>query len=357
MKSFNRHHLAMLPLLTILCSSPAVMESKFNNRSIASLAMIVESYPKLEAFRKNQAPESIQKDQDNSLEKFKLKRDALTEKIKKERESFKKDQSDKVIVGDQKKLIHSLATEVLVVEADLKDLQDRTLIESEEEASVKAETESKKVIESLLSDLEANEVLVAKADVPKVEEPKKEEPKNEEPKKEEPKKEICESDEKNKVLTTQVEELLKQQQQILQTMMGMAQMMVSMFQQQQGNPIANSFAYEHSLYRYNQPMTAGNWVYYPNGFQPSQPNIFAPQQQQPQQQQQYQPYIPQGGGMYPDQVNQAPIPKDNQGDWSMRPTEFFPDPRFQTQYMAPGQFGHDPFSFNMGNSFPTVTQR
>ena len=86
--------------------------------------MIVESYPKLEAFRKNQAPESIQKDQDNSLEKFKLKRDALTEKIKKERESFKKDQSDKVIVGDQKKLIHSLATEVLVVEADLKDLQD-----------------------------------------------------------------------------------------------------------------------------------------------------------------------------------------------------------------------------------------
>ena len=173
MKSFNRHHLAMLPLLTILCSSPAVMESKFNNRSIASLAMIVESYPKLEAFRKNQAPESIQKDQDNSLEKFKLKRDALTEKIKKERESFKKDQSDKVIVGDQKKLIHSLATEVLVVEADLKDLQDRTLIESEEEASVKAETESKKVIESLLSDLEANEVLVAKADVPKVEEPKK----------------------------------------------------------------------------------------------------------------------------------------------------------------------------------------
>jgi hypothetical protein len=144
------------------------------------------------------------------------------------------------------------------------------------------------------------------------------------------------------VLTTQVEELLKQQQQILQTMMGMAQMMVSMFQQQQGNPIANSFAYEHSLYRYNQPMTAGNWVYYPNGFQPSQPNIFAPQQ---------------GGGMYPDQVYQAPIPKDNQGDWSMRPTEFFPDPRFQTQYMAPGQFGHDPFSFNMGNSFPTVTQR
>jgi tellurite resistance protein len=62
------------------------MESKFNNRSIASLAMIVESYPKLEAFRKNQAPESIQKDQDNSLEKFKLKRDALTEKIKKERQ-------------------------------------------------------------------------------------------------------------------------------------------------------------------------------------------------------------------------------------------------------------------------------
>jgi hypothetical protein len=337
MKSFNRHQLAILPLLTILCASPGVIESKHNYRTIASDISVSESFPKLESFRKNQKPESIQKDQNNSLEKFKIKRDTLSEKIKKERETFKKDQSDKIIVEEQQKLVHSLAIEILVVEADLKDLQDKKLIDTEEEISIKLEKESKNIIEGLLRDLESNQSLVAKAEIPKVEEPKKEEPK----------KEVCESDEKNKVLTSQVEELLKQQQQILQTMMGMAQMMVSMFQQQQRNPMANSFAYEHSLYRYNQPTTAGNWVYYPNGFQPSQPNIFTPQQAP----------IPQSGGIYPDQVHQAPIPKDMSGDWSMRPTEFFPDPRFQTQYMAPGQFGNDPYSFNMSAPFPTVTQR
>jgi hypothetical protein len=353
MKSFNRHQLAVLPLLAILSASPGVMESRGNHRSVASIAIISESFPKLETFRKAQKPESIQKDQENTLEKFKVKRDALTGKLNKERESFKKDQSEKAIVEEQKKAIEALALEVLIVEADLKDLQDKKMIESEEEASIKAEAESKKMIESLLADLEVNQSLVAKVAEPMTDEPKKEEPKVEEPKKDEPKKEVCESEEKNKVLTAQVEELLKQQQQILQTMMGMAQMMVSMFQNQQGNPIANSYAYEHSLYRYNQPTTAGNWVYYPNGFQPNQPNIFAPQQPQ---QQQYQPYVPQGGGFYPDQAHQAPIPKDNQGDWSMRPTEFFPDPRFQTQYMAPGQFGNDPFSFNMGSPVPTLTQ-
>jgi len=340
MKRFNRHHLATLPLLAILSASPSVMESTVNHRSIASIAIISESFPKLEAFRKAQKPDSIQIGQENTLEKFKAKRDALSGKLNKEREAFKKDQSDKAIVEEQKKVIESLALEVLIVESELKDLQEKKLIGSEEEASLKAEVESKKMIESLLTDLEVNQSLLAKAQEPKKEDPKKEEPKIEDPKKEEPKKEICESEEKNKVLTAQVEELLKQQQQILQTMMGMAQMMVSMFQNQQGNPIANSYAYEHSLYRYNQPTTAGNWVYYPNGFQPNQPNIF----------------VPQGGGFYPDQVHQAPIPKDNQGDWSMRPTEFFPDPRFQTQFMAPGQFGNDPFSFNMGSPVPMLTQ-
>lgn len=357
MKCFNRHHLAIIPLLTILSASPEIIDSKINFRSIASYSVTEESYPKLEVFRKAQKPEDIKKDQHISLSDFKAKKDALSEKLKKEREGFKKEQSDKVIVEEQKKSVNSLAIEALILEADLKDLQERKILGEEEEGLVKADKEAKSIVESLLGDLEANQALVAKADAPKVEEPKKDEPKKEEAKKEEakkeetkteePKKEVCESEEKNKVLTAQVEELLKQQQQIMQTMMGMAQMMVTMFQNQQSNSIANSFAYEHSLYRYNQPVTAGNWVYYPNGFQPSQPNIFSPQQ----------PYIPQGSGFYPDQVYQTPVPRDNRGDWSMRPSEYFQDPRFQTQYMAPGQFGNEPFAFNMSEPFPTLTQR
>ena len=160
--------------------------------------------------------------------------------------------------------VEKLVVDVLLVEGSLKDLQEKKGIEqAEEEASQKLITETKDIVEGLLTDLEANEILVAKASEPKQEEPKQEEPKvaeepkkedkpvvaeepkKEEEKKEEPKKEevakeedkkeekkeVCEAEEKNKVLSAQIEDLLKQQSQIMQTLVGMAQMMVNMYQQ------------------------------------------------------------------------------------------------------------------------------
>lgn len=376
MKHFKRHHLAILPLLSILSMSPGVVESHFADRQIASVVedvKEVKGHPKLEVLVSKVDPKSLIKDRNLDMDKLKAKGEALLAKVSKEREDFKKDQSDKVVVEEQRKRVEAIVIDLLLVESAVKELDEKKVITAEDKTlAEKGLLIQRDVIESLLVDLEANEVLVAKASEPKVEEPKKEdkpvvaeepkkeepkteepkkeeekpvvaeEPKKEEPKKEEAKKEVCEADEKNKVLTAQIEQLLKQQNQIMQTMMGMAQMMVSMHQQQQPNPYyANGPGMNvQNPYQYNQPFTAGNWVYMPNGFQPNQPNIFAqPMQQQQPQMQQY--------GIYPDQMHQQ-----QQSNWNLQP-----DPRFQYQPQVPyGSFGNNGLSFNMQNMVPTISQ-
>lgn len=359
MKHFKRQHLAILPLLSILSMSPGVMESKFAGRSVASVTEEVKGHPKYEALVSKVDQKSLIKDDTLDLEKFKNKRKDLEDKLLKEKNEFKKEQSDKDIVLEQRKKIESLVIDVLLVEGGLKELQEKKVTDTAvDDESNKIINQSKEIVEGLLTDLEANEVLVSKASEPKkeekpvvAEEPKKEEPKKEEekpvdvvaeePKKEEAKKEVCESDEKNKVLTAQVEQLLKQQNQIMQTMMGMAQMMVSMHQQQQPNPyFSNGPGFNiQNPYQYHSPFTAGNWVYMPNGPQPyqQQPNIFA-QPMIPQMQQQ---------SIYPDQMHQQ-----MQTNWNLQP-----DPRFQYQPSIPsGNFGNNGLSFNMSNMVPTISQ-
>lgn len=383
MKRSHHHQLAILPLLGILAMSPSVMTTHYASRGIASVKEEVKKEesktPKYDALVSKVDQASIMKDVDNSIEKFKVKRDELSAKLKKEREDFKKDQSDKVVVEEQQKKVESLVIDVLLVEGSLKDLEAKKGIEqADDEASQKLISEGKDIVESLLNDVDANKVLVAKASEPKVEEPKKDEPKKEEPKvadekkdepkKEEPKKEevkvadekkedkkeekkeqtesekqICALQDQNKLLSKQVEQLINDQKQIMSTFMGMAQMMVGMYQQQQANQhnpyYQNGPGYNSSPYQYNAPMSAGNWVYYPQGFQPQQQNIFA----QPQQM----------TGIYPDQFyGQQQQP---QGQWGLQPQMSFQpqqpsynDPRF-TQYpqFTAGPFGDSAFSFNM----------
>jgi hypothetical protein len=391
MKRFNHHKLAILPLLGILAMSPSVMSSKFAERGIASVTEEVKpevkkeesKTPKYDALVSKVDQKSIMKDVDNNIEKFSKKRDELAAKIQKERQDFK-ESADKVVVEEQRKRVESLVIDVLLVEGSLKDLQEKKGIEGADlEASVKKIDEVKGTVESMLGDLDVNEKLVAKASEPKVEEPKKEEPKKEdvkvaeEPKKEEAKKEevkvadakkeevkkeekkeeksdseklLCEMQEQNKILTKQVEQLINDQKQMMNAFMGMAQMMVGMYQQQQTsqtNPYyQNGPGFNQSPYQYNAPMSAGNWVYYPQGFQPQQQNIFA----QPQQQQQ------QMGGFYPDQLHmQQP---QQQAQWGLQPQmnliPSYGDQRYQ-QYpqFTPGSFGDSSgFSFNMQNQMP-----
>lgn len=373
MKHFNRNYLAIVPLLSLLSMSPSVMQTHYGERFIASVTEEVSKTPKFDSLASKVDPASIVKIADLNVEKFKAKKEEVVAKLAQEKQDFKKEQSDKTVVEEQRKKVESLIVDILLVDSAKKEINEQLSAEdrTEAEASLLAQ---KEIVEGLITDLEANEVLVAKAEEPKKDEPKKdepvvatdepkkeepkkdepvvasEEPKKEEDKKEEPKKEeekkaeVCEAEEKNKVLTAQVTDLMKQNEQIMKTMLGMMQMMISMHQQSQ-NQAPNPY-YQNSLpmqnpYQYNQPTTAGNWVYYPQGFQPQQQNIFAPQMQSP---------MIQGGGFYPDQVH-----SQQQNGWSLQPTYGF-DPRFQQQPMTYGTFGNDAFSYNMMNQVPTVSQ-
>jgi len=361
MKHFNRSHLAIVPLLSILAMSPSVMESTYSYRSIASVEVENEPVKKdapvrYEALVSKIKPESLLKNENPELEKIKESGEKLHQDLSQTREEFKKDLSDKKLVAEQRTKIEELVIKSHLLKLDIDQLQSKQASESDE---VKQEKtcleESIMTIEGLLADLEANEALVAAADSqPAEDEPKKEEipavadkpATTEEPKKSDL---LCELEEQNKVLTTKLEKLVEDQSKIMQTVLGMAQMMVSMFQQQQQTQMPNPYYANgpgfQNPYQYQQPTTAGNWVYYPSGFQPGQNNIFA---QGPQQFQQYQPQQPQGG-FYPDQVHQS--------NWNLQPQmNFAPDPRYNVQNIPMGTFGSTPFSYDLTNNVPTVSQ-
>lgn len=303
MKRFNYRSLAILPLLSILAMSPSDIQLKSNYRSIASAIPEVQ--------KETPKPE------------------------------------DKVL------------TEVFQVEDKKEDIKKDEVVKDESKKEEVKKEEVKK---------EEKKEEVAKEE-PKKEEPNKEE-KKEEVAKEESKKEdkkedkksdqeklICDLEEKNKALTKQMEQLMADQKQIMQTMLGMNQMMVSMFQQQQQQnpwqPYMNSLGMQ-SVYQYAPQMTAGNWVYYPQGFQPSQQNIFAqPQMPMQMQQQQQQPQMPAlQGGMYPDQMHMQQ--SDN---WGLRPQMNFDSASFMMQPQpVAGNFGGDAMGFNFGpQAAPTLS--
>ncbi len=328
--------------MSLLCLSPSVLMPRVSHgRAVASTHEEIKGRPRFEKLvEKINSQDTVG---EISSDDHKDKLGGLKLKLLQEREQFRKNISDEALVLEQRKIIENLVAEALLIEGSLKSLVDKKEVQ-EEDAKTRGEvlSESKDIIEGLLTDLEFNEILVAKVKGPAVEdkpvepqkpvvvdkpvEPQKpvvaEKPK-EEPKKEEQK--ICESDEKNKLLSNQVEELLKQQNQILQTMVGMAQMMVSMHQRQPQNPyFQNGPGWNQSPYQYQQPFTSGNWVYYPSGFQPQQLNIF----QQPNI---YHYQIPQRGGIYPDQIYGQPqspqpqyqkpevIPSPLQHNWAIQP--------------------------------------
>lgn len=371
MKSFNRHSLAILPLLSILAMSPSVMLESHTHRGIASVieenSVEVEKKEEFKKFKEYSSkvdPKIIIRNENLTIDDLKKQESELKLKLSEIKIDEKKSDLKKEAVAEDRKAREALVVDLLFIEDGLTGLSEGEKIElADKEALEKSIVEHKTKIEELLNDLEKSEEILAQAEEPKSEEPKlaDEEPKKEEPKKEEPKladeepkkeepklaveepkkeetkKDICEAEEKNALLTKQIEQLLNDQKQIMQTMLGMAQMMVSMHQQSQGqqqgiyqNPYVNP-------YQYHQPMTAGNWVYYPQGFQPQQPNIFAqPQMMQPQGQ----------GGFYPDQAHQ-------QSQWNLAPQyNIHADPRYTVQPITPGSFGVDAFTYNLGNQSP-----
>jgi hypothetical protein len=301
--------------------------------------------------------ESLQRDANLTLEQFKEKSDELKAKLILERREFKKDEGNNEIVEGQRKKLESLVVDLLVVEAGHKKLKEKNeLPPADDDASKKIIADSKDLLEDLLGDLEYNELLVDKGGQ------RREETVRTEPaqgrnvevslgrppvrtgsdgagtSEERLRREECETEERNRILTRQVEELSRQQTQIMQQMMSMQQMMMM---QQQQNQMAqlqqymfNGPGFNSSPYQYNQPVTAGNWVYYPSGFQPQQPNIFA------------QPQLVAQQGVFPDQMHQQmPMPRPQ---WALQSGPSFADSRYQASPMQTGSFGGDAFGYNFG---------
>lgn len=299
------------------------------------------AHPRYDKLVEKVSENKSNEDLELSLKVFKQKRDKLKEEIAK----LKDDKSDK-----KSDKIEELAIDLLLVEGSLKDLKEKKVISPKEsDESRLVIYDAKNELEFILMDLEkASEEKTSKSEEKseKKEIAKKEESK-EEVKKEKDKAEVaCAADEKVSVLTKQVQQLMDDQNKVMQNMLSMSQMMMMnmmLQQQKQMQQPQQSVPYQYpnqSAYQYQQPQTAGSWVYYPQGFQPYQNNIFSSPQLT-----QYQ------GGFYPDQVHQQQQPQ--QSGWNLQPSM-----NFNTSSMVtPGTFGGNGTSFNMSNSVPTISQR
>lgn len=355
MSHSNHHFLAILPLFAILSISPMHLDSKLDHgRSIAS--EVVSAHPKYEARASKIDRTKIVIDKDLDLNCFSDRADALRKSVLEQRKSYKVDVIEKEAVELQRIRVQSLVSSMVDLEEDMKALKEKKAWEPEgEKLADTTMAELKTTIESLLLDEVENDLAVLKDKVAKDEAAQVATTKPEvKPEAEKPAAEpakdpiLCELEEKNKVLTKQVEDLLEQQKQIMQTMLGLSNMMVQMNQQQSSLP---SWMTNGSMMNYQQQYPSlpgqgnGQWVFYPQSVMPtvinnmmgygqsSEPNVQTQMPQQPQMgQQSYQQQMQSG------QFNYLPLPQQ------------------QYQYQAPamnmmpGQFGSNPNSFNFAQN-------
>ena len=346
MSHSNHHFLAILPLFAILSISPMHLDSKIDTgRTIAS--EVIVAHPKYEARAAKIDRTKIVIDKDLDLNCFSDRGEALRNRLLEERKNYKVDVVEKEAVAQQRGRIDSLVSSLVDLEEDMKVLKEKKAWEKDgQEIADKTMAELKTTLESLLQDEIENELAVLKETVKKEEAPKvteatpeKPAAEAEKPAKEEPKKDdaLCELEEKNLVLTKQVEELLAQQKTIMETMMGMTNMMVKMSQQQQGvEPWMRLSAppmNPQQMYPYLPGQGAGQWVFYPQSIMPtvmnnmqygqvSEPNVQTTLGQQGYQQSAQSPSL-----------NFSPIP-------------------YQPSYV-PSTFGTNPNSFNFSPNLAT----
>lgn len=325
------------------------LESNSPSRSIAS--EIVSSTPKYEARAAQIDRSKIEVDLDLDLDCFSQRGEAFRERLLDERKNYKVDLVDKDAVAAQRARLDGLVSSLVELEVDMAALKMKQAWEpAGEEIANNTMNELKVTLESLLLDEIENELAVFKDKVkPEVEVVVKEEVKKEEPV-------VCEAEERNKVLTKQVEDLLAEQKKIMETMLGMSNMMIQMNQSMQ-------MSQQHQQYSIPSWLMSGSLVnpqlQYPYMASPTiimiGGNTQAPQSffggQGPQPQMGQQGYdqnlqsgqfqMPAQGGYY----NQSPYMND--------PRYSMPSP------MIPGTFGNDPFHYNFGtgpsNQLPIQT--
>lgn len=347
----SHHFLALLPLFSILTMSPMQLESSFAQRSIASVEesivegeVKVSAHPKYEARAAKIDKSKIEIDADLDLNCFSDRGDDLRKRLMEMRKDYKVDVVEKGAVELQKIRVQGLVEGLVALEVDFAALKEKKafLVEGEKIAEGTM-NELKTTLESLLIDELENDFIVLKEEVKQKEKEEvivKEEPTKEEKEQSEDEKRICELEDKNKVLNEQVEKLLAEQKKILETMLGMNNMMIQMQQnQQQQQPQIPSWLMAGSLvnpqlqYPYMQSPTV---IMINNGAGPSdQLGLIGGQQLGAQN---YQQNLQ--SGQY--QLQQQPS--------YFGPNPYQPyDPRFaQPAPIMPGPFGNAPFLYNFG---------
>jgi hypothetical protein len=349
--------LAILPLFSILTMSPMQIESNFPSRSIAS--EVVSSTPKYEARAAKIDRSKIEIDADLDLDCFSERGEAFRERLLEERKDYKVDVVDKDAVAAQRARLTGLVSGLVDLEVDMAALKEKKAWDpTGEEIANNTMNELKVTLESLLQDEIENELAVLKDSMkPEVEVAVTPEVivKEEEPKKEEPV--ICEAEERNKVLTKQVEDLLAEQKKIMETMLGMSNMMIQMNQnmqmaQQQQQYTIPSWLMSGSLVnpQLQYPYMGSPTIIMMVGNSQAPQSFFGGQGQQPQMGQQSYDQNMQSG--------QYQMPQQQGGYYNQSP--YMNDPRYSMPSpMIPGSFGNDPFQYNFGpgpsNQLPIQT--
>jgi hypothetical protein len=345
MSSSKSKFLAVMPFLALLSMAPGQIENKYNNRTIASVkeAQSSDKFPKFEARASKIDRSKISIDADLDLSCFSEREEAFRKRLLEQRKTYQVDLVEKEAVSLQKSRVQSLVQELVELEEDFKALQAKKAWSVDgEEIAKNTVKELKTTLESLLIDEVENESLVLKEETKnkevvkdKSEKDTKADPKDENKSDQDQK--ICDLEEKNKVLTKQVDDLLAEQKKILETMMGMNTMMTQMHQQAQ--PGQQQYAIPAWLF---SGSLVNPYLQYPYH---SSPTIIMLGNQGPVMgQNAFEQGIPSGQFQFNSPYQYQALPQPYEQSWQMAPIE--PSP----YNVSPGQFGQSPlmspYSFN-----------
>lgn len=340
MSRLTHSFLAILPLFSILTMSPMQLESHVASRSIASET--TSSYPKYESRAAKIDRTKIEIDKDLDLTCFSERGEAFRTRLLQERKDYKVDLVEKDAVATQKARIEGLVSGLVDLEVDMAALKEKKAWEpTGEEIANKTMAELKTTLESLLQDEVENELAVLKDQVKKDEAALvvvKEEPVKETPKVETAQDDtICDLEEKNKVLTKQVEDMIAEQKKIMDTMLSMNTMMAQMFQHMQSQQQQSTFP---------SWLMSGSLVnpqfQYPTYASPTIIFMNAPGQQQGQD---YNFINPQTGNQLGNQNYQQNAQSNNYQYPQTAPAYYQPQ---YTQQFSAQDFGSSPLSYNFG---------
>jgi hypothetical protein len=344
MSHFTSKSFAVLSVLSLMAVSPSGLKLNQGSRSIASVQREKEEvlFPKYQARSEKIDKEAIEKIPEADVEKFSQIAEEYRLKLMKTRDEFKVKTLEPEKVKEQKIVLNELVTGMMQID-DLRVILKDAWSEEGETIAKKSVLELKVTLESLLQDEVENDLLVQKDQHLKKEEEEKKESPTVVAVKEEASQpsSVCQLEEKNQLLSQQVESLLQQQNKIMETLLGVTQMMVSMHQNQAPNPwYSNSRLPEPYQYpAYDRQVSSGQWVFVPQG---QAPLVNGP----------FQSVQPQTLGIYPDQIQLQPSASHQAPEsWLMNTTYQEYDARyFRPAPHLPGSFGVEPFLFNFAQT-------